>query len=148
MQYSTEMKIVFRLKGVGFSLSVTDLLHIQELEFGSVAEVVSEFGSVGLVDYDGTSVPIYDSAPLFQMGETILGSTPLVLIISGDNGPYAILIDKVDGIFAIDQFVAVDMPDFFLASLDRPYSSVDIRNGEPLVSFNSGVFSQFLMEAR
>jgi len=128
------MKLVFRLGGIGFSLPIESLAEIKE----NVSEVPDSTlcdasGKLaGKLSFRGEEIPIYDLRRLFDL-ETSVTEERGVLILWGGDGPWGIFVERVEGIYPVEDFASRPVSVLFSRPHESPYEYVDVWREEPLV---------------
>ncbi len=125
------MKLVFRMAGVGFSLPVASLVEIREgIEGGAPGHpAAAEF-----LELRGEMIPLRDLRSRLALPDVPGDKGKLrALVLVGTDGPWGVLVDRVEGIFPEADFRPLGLPLVFSCSDSRPYERLDLWRGEPLV---------------
>lgn len=126
-----EMKLVFRIAGVGFSLPLESLIEVREgmEEFGEIPPPASD-----CLELRGDSIPLRDLRRRLALPDFFADRDTLkALILAGSDGPWGILVDRVEGIFSLAEFKPKALPLAFGGSESRPYDRIELWRDEPLV---------------
>jgi len=125
------MKLVFRIAGVGFSLPLQSLIEIRE----GVDKLGKDHpAAAGGLELRGEMIPLRDLRR--RMGLLDLPGDkgkPRALILAGSDGPWSVLVDRVEGIFSADDFKSARLPQAFSGNESRPYDRLEMWRDEPLV---------------
>lgn len=132
-----EMKLVFRLGGVGFALPIAQLLEIVEGELCSAVTVAAPASrEAESIFRRGDAIRLRD---LGQRLELIPGApeTGSVLVLTGADGPWGVRVDAVDGIHPGDEFVVRMAPSWMFRSELWPFRNLLLWRGQPLVQVDA-----------
>ncbi len=135
MTGSVKMKLVFRLAEIGFALSVADLVEILEGTVSGLDRSAADPSRlvIGALAHRGDLIPVKDLRKRFGLREQPVVSDRPVLILSGEEGPWGIIVDRVEGIFPDAEFDARPLPPLFAAQPFLPFDRLVVRKDEPLV---------------
>lgn len=130
------MMLVFRLGGVGFVLSVEQLIEVRETARGwldtSQADVTA--GVAGHIPHRGQVVPLRNLARRLGIsGDTAFGEVLHLLVLVGADGPWCIAVDRVEGVFSAHDFILLETPSLPFVEDLWPFSQFAIYHGEPLL---------------
>ncbi len=145
MADSVQMKLIFRLDGIGFSLPVNDLMEIREIPATLIdrSKADSERLVEGSAPYREGSIPIVRIADrLGLQGKG--GENRVVLVLSGSEGPWGAVVDRVEGVFSEKEFLTLPLVPIFMHHGQKAYEELVLWRGEPLVCWHPGRFEQSL----
>lgn len=130
--------ILFRVGGFGFVMPAAEMMAVRDMD-GLVMEVDGSCIAscqVGVLGFQDVEVPVFDLTSFLRLSAVAPGEESRCLVFTGSEGPWAFIVDRVDGVFDRALFDYRELPDYLLEGRDAPYRSVAIRNGEPLVNFD------------
>jgi purine-binding chemotaxis protein CheW len=133
MTNTVRMKLVFRLGGIGFALSVQDLIEIREDPGGVLdrSRAEAEPMILGRLMYRGEAIPVIDLGRCLEVPSST--TSPIVLILAGESGTWGTTADRVEGIFAESEFESRPLPILLRGPSPLPYAGVELWRDEPLV---------------
>lgn len=139
MVEAERLRIVFRVGGVGFVMPVADLLAIRGAGEDPLSQPRSSAGAcqVGSLVYRSVSIGLYALTLLFGLPRDESSGDGHVLVFAGMDGPWAIRVDQVDGVKAVDQFVFQELPAYLFRDVNVPYHQVALHDGQLLVSVDA-----------
>jgi len=133
------MKLVFRLGGVGFALPVRDLIEVAEVP---VAQL--EAGSGDDAAYmDGWLLRRGEAVPLFNLARRLRLSVPAatgqltVIVMAGADGPWSIVVERIEGIFPGGEFVLVPVAEWMFQRASWPFERLALWREQPLIHCES-----------
>lgn len=138
------MRLVFRLGGVGFSLPVQDLIEIRE----EVADALDRSAAdpaaqvLGALSHRGGSIPVRDLGRRLELPAPFPEEAPVLLVLTGEDGCWGVLVDRVEGIFPTSEFDTRPVPPLLVRQESLPYTHLDLWRGEPLVHCEAGVLQR------
>lgn len=141
MTGSTEMKLVFRLAGIGFSLPVNLLVEIVELERAPGMPVGDDAKARPLVEFRGAEVPVVDIAQAFELPAAPEGSSLTMLVLHGELGHWGALVHAVEGIRSNSEFEERNLSPLFSLGGGKLYDNIDTWRDEPLIQFEPERFA-------
>lgn len=130
------MMLIFRLGGVGFVLSVENLIEVRDTVRGWVdgAQVDPTCGVVGSIPHRGQSIALRSLATRLEMLQVDPHSDVLhLLVLVGSDGPWCIAVDHVEGVFPESAFVLMKMPVLPFVEKGWPFEQYAVWRGEPLL---------------
>lgn len=129
------MKLIFRVGGIGFSLTIEHLIEVLNVSPGMIdtAEADTETGLYGHVPFRDEAIPVYFLGSSFGLQQSGMPEAWSVLVLVGGEGPWGAVVDGVEGVFAETDFVCKDLPVALSASGQQLYTNIDLWRGEPLV---------------
>jgi len=131
-----QLRIVFRVNGVGFVMPIADLMAIRGQD-EYVLAVQEKFASpfqIGLMVYREADVPVYALSLLFELTETDPHGKDHLLVFSGADCPWAVKVDHVDGVVDAAHFKYQDVPTYLFRDEGAPYKQVAQYQGQLLIS--------------
>lgn len=142
------LSIIFRVGGLGFVMPVAALMAIRDLEVLDSRAAEESFGPCqsGNIQFQNVTIPVFDLMSFLQLPVTAPQAESRYLVFSGDECPWAIVVDRVDGLFPRTVFDEQGLPAYLFETGGAVYDSVAVRNGEPLVSFEPEVLGRRLVE--
>lgn len=140
MTGSAEMKLVFRLGGIGFSLPVNLLVEIVELEKKPQVSRKKDAPSWPVVDFRGESIPVIDIAATFNLSTPTKDSLTM-LVLHGELGRWGTLVHEVEGIRPRSEFAEKGLSPLFSLAGETLYDKIDIWRDEPLIQLEPDRFA-------
>jgi hypothetical protein len=139
------MNLVFRLGGSGFSLSVEDLVEIREENTSQLAGGSSHVPYLlGTLTYRDQEIPVVDLKGFFRISaETASDGLSIVLVLFGESGFWGVPVSRIEGIFPLVTFSACRCPLLSMLPGPRPYSTIELWRGEPIVRCDALWLEQF-----
>ncbi len=140
MSVGEEMKLVFRLGSLGFSLGVKNLVEIREdfREYLDRSSADASLLQLGSVPHRGDHIPVHDLKQLFRLQGSVPQDGQALLVMAGASRPWAVVADRIDGIFPKAQFESQPLSLLFAGVRAREYDTLDLWRGEPLVFCDTG----------
>lgn len=125
------MKLVFRIAGVGFSLPLESLIEVRE-GIEDAGELPPS--AAASLELRGEAIPLRDLRRRMALPDFFGDRGKLrALILAGSDGPWGILVDRVEGIFPLSDFKPKALPLAFGGNDSRPYDRIELWRDEPLV---------------
>lgn len=136
--------LVFRIAGVGFALSLEDLVEIREAGAGVLDRSAAdpEIGLLGLLSYRDEAIHAVNVRQKLSLPPPDSFETAYV-VLTGSDGVWAMPVDKVEGIFPAEDFRTCEVPLLLGMTGNLPYQTLKIWRSEPLVSFESLAMERF-----
>jgi len=141
MTGSAEMKLVFRLAGIGFSLPVNLLVEIVELEERPRKSTGDDASPWAQVTFRGEDVPLIDIAQNFGLSAPLEGSSMTMLVLHGELGHWGALVHAVEGIRSKGEFEERVLSPLFSLGGGNLYDTIDYWRDEPLIQFEPERFA-------
>lgn len=97
------MMLIFRLGGIGFVLSVENLIEVRDTVRGWVdgSQSDSGHGVEGTIPHRGQSIPLRNLATRLALSPSATPNDVLhLLVLVGADGPWCIAVDHVEGVFS------------------------------------------------
>lgn len=141
MTGSAEMKLVFRLDGIGFSLSVNLLVEIVELDESPRASQKKDAPPWPQVDFRGDLIPVIDVARHLGLNMAPDGSSVAMLVLHGELGRWGALVHAIEGIRPNAEFEERILSPLFSLGEEALYDTIDVWREEPLVQFEPDRFA-------
>jgi len=135
MTGSAEMKLIFRLNGIGFSLPVNLLVEIVELEKKPRKSSAKDAPPWPQTDFRGVKIPVIDIAQAFNLASAPEGTSFAMLVLYGELGHWGALVHDVEGIRANVEFEERNLSPLFSLGGGNLYDNIDIWRNEPLIQF-------------
>lgn len=141
--------IIFRIGGIGFMMPVADLMAIRDPDDLSIDRSSNVFASsqVGSLQFQDLDVPVFGLSEMLCLASAEDGPEKRYLIFAGTECPWAIAVDRVEGVFKGAEFDCRELTSGLFEAGNAPYQAVAVYNGEPLVSFVPGMLEQRLFGA-
>ncbi|MFO7982260.1 MAG: chemotaxis protein CheW [Desulfuromonadales bacterium] len=129
------MKLVFRVGEIGFSLLVEHLVEVIHLGADEIHSTSMDGGDpeFGTFLYHGESVALVDLRQTFGLDASHMPGEMPVLMMSGEQGLWAAVVETVEGVYPESSFRTRDLPLSLICTGQKLYSQLDIWRGEPLV---------------
>ena len=131
-----DKRIVFRIAGVGFVLSLEDLVEIREAGAGVLDRSAAdpEIGLLGLLSYRDEAIHAINVRQIIGLPAPESYETAYV-VVNGSDGVWSFPVDKVEGIFSVEEFEIYEVPLLLRMNSSLPYQTLQVWRSEPLVSF-------------
>jgi chemotaxis signal transduction protein len=131
----SDKRLVFRIAGVGFALSLEDLVEIREAGAGVLDRSAAdpEMALLGLLDYRDEAIHAINIRQKIGLPAPESFETAYV-VVNGSEGVWAMPVDKVEGIFPAEEFRTLEVPLLLRINAELPYQSIQVWRSEPLVS--------------
>ena len=141
MRDAQHLRIVFQVCDVGFVMPVTQLMAIRGSgEFALHAVDVPPGSSVlGTVDYHDAEVMVYDLPDLMKLDREGREQDGLLLVFSGADSPWAVLVDQVYGVVGVEELQFYDLPAYVLDDGAVRYRQLAQLEGQLLVSLEAAL---------
>ena len=133
MTGSAEMKLVFRLDGIGFSLSVNLLVEIVELDGKPKLSRKKDAPPWPQAEFRGEMIPVVDIAECVGIKGKPRAGAFTMLVLHGEIGLWGALVHTVEGIRPNGEFEERTLSPLFSLGGASLYDSVDIWREEPLI---------------
>ena len=132
----SEKKLVFRIAGVGFALSLEDLVEIREAGAGVLDRSAAdpEVGLLGLIEYRDEAIHAINVRQKLGLPSPERFEAAYI-VVNGSDGAWAMPVDKVEGIFPTDEFSVYEVPLLLRVNSELPYQTLLMWQAEPLISF-------------
>lgn len=131
-----ELRLVFRLGGVGFALPISQLLEIVEEEaHPSPLDHTRTDDGQEYCFRRGEAVSLYDLGRWLELPNQ-QDRPAVVLILAGLDGPWGIRVDMVAGIHPADDFLVRTVPDWVVRRDRWPSLQLLIWHEELLVQID------------
>jgi chemotaxis signal transduction protein len=140
----SDKRLVFRIAGVGFALSLEDLIEIREAGAGVLDRSAAdpENGLLGLLDYRDEAIQAINVRQ--KVGLPAPESFEVAyIVVNGTDGAWAMPVDKVEGIFPVDEFKVYEVPLLLRVNSELPYQTLQVWRSEPLVSCEPQTLERF-----
>jgi len=140
----SDKRLVFRIAGVGFALSLEDLIEIREAGAGVLDRSAAdpENGLLGLLDYRDEAIHAVNVRQ--KVGLPAPESFEVAyIVVNGSDGAWAMPVDKVEGIFPVEEFKVYEVPLLLRVNSELPYQTLQVWRSEPLVSCEPQTLERF-----
>jgi len=140
----SDKRLVFRIAGVGFALSLEDLVEIREAGPGVLDRSAAdpENGLLGLLDYRDEAIHAVNVRQ--KVGLPAPESFEVAyIVVNGTDGAWAMPVDKVEGIFPVEEFKVYEVPLLLRVNSELPYQTLQVWRSEPLVSCEPQTLERF-----
>ncbi|HKI50857.1 MAG TPA: chemotaxis protein CheW [Geothermobacteraceae bacterium] len=106
MATAEQMKLVFRLGQIRFSLPVDHLVEIRQGSAGGIDRTCQDLtgGQLGSIHHQDGQLGVYDLSYYLQLPPWSGSGEIDLLVLSGSDGPWAVPVDEVVGIFPNEAF--------------------------------------------
>lgn len=140
MAQAKNMRLVFRLDGIGFCLPISHVVEIKDSQSIWLDDQAIEPrpGSLGQVPFRGGTIHLFDLRQIFELSPRKAVERLTVLVLHGLEGYWGAVVDGIEGIFPDNEFAGHDLPSVLHSARNSFYRSVDLWHGEPLVSCDAG----------
>ena len=144
MNGMSDKRLVFRIAEVGFALSLEDLVEIREAGAGVLDRSAAdpEIGLLGLLDYRDEAIHAINVRQKVGLPAPESYETAYV-IVNGSDGVWAMPVDKVEGIFPVEEFAVYEVPLLLRLNNELPYQTLQVWRSEPLVSCEPVALERF-----
>jgi len=132
MASTAEMKLVFRLDTIGFSLPVNLLVEVVELDKKPRLSRKKDAPAYPQVEFRGEAIPVVDLSGGFGLPAG-KGEARSMLVMYGELGYWGGLVDVVEGIRPAAEFIERGLSPLFALGESTLYDKIDVWRGEPLV---------------
>lgn len=140
----SDKRLVFRIAGVGFALALEDLVEIREAGAGVLDRSAAdpENGLLGLLDYRDEAIHAVNVRQ--KVGLSAPESFEVAyIVVSGSDGVWAMPVDKVEGIFPVEEFKVYEVPLLLRVNSELPYQTLQVWRSEPLISCEPLMLERF-----
>ncbi len=140
----SDKRLVFRIAGVGFALSLEDLVEIREAGAGVLDRSAAdpENGLLGLLDYRDEAIHAVNVRQ--KVGLPAPESFEVAyIVVNGTDGVWAMPVDKVEGIFPVEEFKVYEVPLLLRVNSELPYQTLQVWRSEPLISCEPQTLERF-----
>lgn len=140
----SDKRLVFRIAGVGFALALEDLVEIREAGAGVLDRSAAdpENGLLGLLDYRDEAIHAVNVRQ--KVGLPAPESFEVAyIVVSGSDGVWAMPVDKVEGIFPVEEFKVYEVPLLLRVNSELPYQTLQVWRSEPLISCEPLMLERF-----
>jgi len=129
------MKLVFRLREVGFALPIRGLIEIREdsLDLLDRSTADPDRFLLGELPFRGEPLPVRDLAGRLRLDGKSPFRGQILLVLVGQDGPSGIVADQIDGIYPDQEFESRHISPFFLDSQGCPWRHLVLWRDELLV---------------
>jgi len=131
-----DKKLVFRIAGVGFALSLEFLVEIREAGAGLLDRSAAdpEIGLLGLLAYRDEAIHAINVRQ--KVGLPAPESfEEAYIVVNGSDSVWALPVDKVEGIFPAEDFETHEVPLLLGMHGSLPFQSLLLWRSEPLINF-------------
>jgi len=132
MAGAAEMKLVFRLEKIGFSLPVSLLVEVVELDQKPRVSRKKDASPYPQVEFRGEAIPVVDLSGCFGLPASKSG-TRSMLVLYGELGFWGGVVDTVEGIRPAAEFAECGLSPLFALGEGTLYDKIDIWRSEPLI---------------
>lgn len=140
MVQAAARRLIFRLGEVGFILDIEEVVEICEQLVDIFNPSLSDVGTgiIGALNFRRTQIPVVDPALQLKTHSHLAITQKSALVLKGEDGNWALLVDRVEEILPADKFQPCEIPPL-LKKMVRGYSSqISLLHGEPMIHFESG----------
>ena len=137
-------RLVFRIAGVGFAMSLEDLVEIREAGAGVLDRSAAdpEVGLLGLLSYRDEAVHAINLRQRIGLPAPESFETAYI-VVNGSDSVWALPVDKVEGIFPTEEFTTHEVPLLLRMNGTLPYQVLQVWRSEPLINFEPLAFDRF-----
>lgn len=131
-----QMKLVFRLGGVGFSVVIAETVEILEILPGWLTRESADPHRflLGEMIHRGASIPVRDLQSRMQLSLDQNNQDVAVLVLGANEDRFGLAVDWIDGIFPEAEFLSFPVPFQYVDGASPAYERIDIWRDEPLVA--------------
>ena len=141
MAGSTEMTLVFRLDGVGFSLSVKLLGEIVQLEKMPRVSRKKDAPPWPLAEFRDETIPVVDLGQYFGVSSTVKDDDLTMLVLHGELGYWGAMVSMIEGVRPNAEFEELTLSPLFSLGGAAHYDKIDVWRGEPLIRLDPDRFA-------
>ncbi len=140
----SDKRLVFRIAGIGFALSLEDLVEIREAGAGVLDRSAAdpEAGLLGLLDFHDEAIHAINVRQRVGLPAPERYEAAYV-VVNGSDGAWAMPVDKVEGIFPAEEFRIYEVPLLLRMNAELPYQTLQIWRSEPLISCDPLALERF-----
>ena len=137
MAHAAARKLIFRLGETGFLLDLARVVEICEQLTDNFNPSQADLGQgiVGALLFRKTQVPVVDPALHLKTHSELAITEKSALILSGSEGNWALLVDRVEELVAEDKLQTCSIPPLLKIAVAGYYKQVSLLAGEPLIHF-------------
>lgn len=146
----SSMQLVFRLAGIGFALPVDQLVEVCEVPTSRMEYAVGETGSRTRARFNHreTMLTVFALAPALGLAERFRPEEgQVVLVLCGRTGFWGVVVDAIEGIFPVREFVLHPLPKLLERETPLPFERLLLWREEPLLGCEALLLEAFLREA-
>ena len=141
MAGSAEMKLVFRLAGVGFSLPVNQLVEIVDLEKKPTVSRKKDAPPLPQADFRGELISVVNIANQLGLKAAPARDSLTMLVLHGELGSWGALVDSIEGIRPDIEFKELILSPLFSLGGAQLYDKIDVWREEPLIRWEPDLFA-------
>jgi purine-binding chemotaxis protein CheW len=141
MAGSAEMKLVFRLAGLGFSLPVNQLVEIVDLEKKPTVSRKKDAPPLPQADFRGDKISVVNVAEQLGLKASPAKGSLTMLVLHGELGSWGALVDSIEGIRPDGEFQELTLSPFFSLGGAQLYDKIDVWRDEPLIRWEPDRFA-------
>ncbi len=137
MAQTVARKLIFRLGEIGFILDLVWVVEICEqiAEDFDASRAALDQRIVGALCFRQTHIPVIDPSLKLDMQSQHAVSDKMALILKGDEGNWALLVDRIEEILPAGNFQQCQIPPLLKNAVAGHYSQVSLLLDEPFVHF-------------
>lgn len=134
--------LIFTLAGIRFVLDLDHVVEVLEQMSGRLDSRRSDLrqGIVGAMEFRHTAIPIVDPTLMLGLVSTIDIFRRSALVLSGSEGNWAILVDRVEGLVSVDSFSRAIVPALLRAAQGFAHAEVMLAEEVPHMVFEPEQF--------
>jgi chemotaxis signal transduction protein len=135
MTEMSDKRLVFRIAGVGFVLSLENLVEIRESGAGVLDRSAAdpEVGLLGLIEFRDEAIHAINIRQKLDLPAPD-DFEPAYVVVNGSDGAWAMPVDRIEGIFPAEEFSVIEVPLLLRMNAELPYQTLHVWKDEPLVS--------------
>lgn len=144
MTVTSDKNLVFRIAGVGFALPLDELVEIKEAGAGVLDRTAAdpENGLLGLLEYRDEAIHAVNVRQ--KLGLPVPESFEAAyVVVNGEEGAWALPVDKIEGIFSAEQFTEHEVPLLLRMNAELPYRTLQVWRSEPMINFEPVLLERF-----
>ncbi|MCK4691443.1 MAG: chemotaxis protein CheW [Desulfuromonadales bacterium] len=137
MVQAAAKKLIFRLGEVGFVLDLASIIEICEQIVDAVdpGKADLDSGIVGSLLFRQTLIPVIDPTLRLELSSSTAIRDRVALVLRSSEGNWALLVDKVDGVYSSERFQPCELPPLLKQTVNRCFSQVELLDNEPMIIF-------------
>ena len=135
-------KLIFRLGGIGFLLTLSDVVEVVDQISEDLNPARSDLG-LGIVAallFRQTWIPAVDPTLKLDIFSEVNLKDKIAVILSGPEGNWALLVDQIGELSSSDNFQSCEIPFLLKVSALGSYSQVQLLHQEPMIVFEPELY--------
>lgn len=138
MANAVARKLIFRLGETGYLLELDRVVEICEQVTDRFNPSRTDMGQgiVGSLQFRQSHIPVVDPALRLNTYSQLAITQKSALVLSGAEGNWALLVDRVEEITPADKFQACEIPPLLRNAIGGYYSQISLLVDEPMIHFD------------